>query len=61
VLESVDWICLAHYRGVWSALVDMVINLLELLKVGNFLNRLATISFSRRILLRGVTLVDYES
>jgi hypothetical protein len=52
------WMHLAQDRDKWQALVNTVMNLRVLLNAGNFLTRRVTDSFSRRTLLRGVSLVD---
>jgi hypothetical protein len=43
------------WSGLWQALVNMVMNLEVLEKVGNFLNSCMTFSFLRRTLLHGVS------
>jgi hypothetical protein len=53
--KVVDWIHLAQVRGQWWALVDTVMNLRVPYKVGNFMTSLVTISFSRGVLLHGVS------
>jgi hypothetical protein len=46
----VDWIHLAEDGDQYWALVNTIMNLQVPLNAGNFLNRCATVSFSRRIL-----------
>jgi phenylalanine-4-hydroxylase len=52
--EDVDWIHLAQDRRQWRTLVNRATNILVLLKTRNFFTGLATVSFSRRIMLNEV-------
>jgi hypothetical protein len=49
--EGVDWMHLVQDRDQWQVLVNTVMNL----QTGNFLTDSVTVSFSRRILLHGVS------
>jgi hypothetical protein len=53
--KCVNWKNLAQDRDQRRALVNTELNLRVPLKAGNFLNNCATISFSRRTLLLGVS------
>jgi hypothetical protein len=53
-MGGVDWMHMAQDRDQWQALVNTVINPQVPWKVGNFLTRWVTVSFSRRTLLHGV-------
>ena len=50
-----DWIELAQGREGWQALVNAVMNLQVPKNAGNFLTGLESVSFSRRIVLHGVS------
>jgi hypothetical protein len=58
--EGVDWIHVAQDRNQWRAVVNTVMNLKVSYKAGN-LTKLVTISFSRRILLTGVSYLSKTS
>jgi len=51
--ECVGWSYLAQNRDQWQFLVNMVMNFRVSQKARCFLNKRATISFSRRTLLQG--------
>jgi hypothetical protein len=53
--EESEWILLSYYRVLWPSLVNTVMNLGVPLKVGNFLTKSATVSFSRRTLIHGTS------
>jgi hypothetical protein len=53
--DGVEWMHLAQNRDQWRALVNTEMNLRVPWKAGNFLTRIATVSFSRRTLLHGVS------
>jgi hypothetical protein len=52
---GMDWIDLAQDRDRWQALVNAVMNLRAPINAGNFLTVWGPVSFSRRILLHGVS------
>jgi hypothetical protein len=53
--EVMDWIHLVQDRDQRRGLVETVINLRVPRKEGNFLTNWVTVSFSRRILIHGVS------
>jgi hypothetical protein len=53
----IDWIDLGQGRDRWRALVSTVMNVGFRKNAGNFLSSLGRLSFSRRTLLHGVSLV----
>jgi len=53
-MEGMDWMHIVQDREQWWALVNKVMNLQVPWKSGNFLTRLVTISFSKRVLFHGV-------
>jgi len=57
---GMDWIDLAQERDRWQALVNSVMNLWAPLNAGNFLTVWEPVSFSRRILLHGVSFAICE-
>jgi hypothetical protein len=52
-----DWIQLAQDRDRWQALMNIVMNLWVTSNVGNFLTSCKPVSFSRRTLLQGVSVL----
>jgi hypothetical protein len=55
VCGGTDWIGLAHDRGRWRVLVNVVMNLRVSQNVGIFLTSCKPVSFTRRTLLHGVS------
>ena len=55
--DGMEWIDLAQDRESWRALVNEVVNLRIAPNAGNFLSTWRTADFSRRPLLRGITVV----
>jgi hypothetical protein len=55
VCDGIDWIDLAWDRNRWHALVNAVMDLRVPQDVGNFLTIREPVSFSRSILLHGVS------
>ena len=53
----VDWIGLAHDRGRWWTLVSAVMNLRVPQNVGNLLTGCKPVSFSRKTLHHGVSII----
>ena len=54
-----DWIGLAQDRDRWRTLVSVVMNLRVPCNAGNFLTSCKPVSFSRRTLHHGVSIVEY--
>ena len=52
---GMHWIDLAQDRDSWRALVNTVLNLWAPYNAGNFLTSCEPVSFSRKIVLRGVS------
>ena len=52
-----DWLYLAQNTDSWRSLVNKVMNLLLQCNVENFLTSGESVSFSRRTVLRGVSLL----
>jgi hypothetical protein len=52
---AIDWIKLAEDRERWRALLNAVMNLRVPYNTGNFLTSCKPVSFSRRIVLYGVS------
>jgi hypothetical protein len=53
--EGMDWIKLAQDRDWWWSLVNAVTNPMAQYNAGNFLTSWEPVSFSRKILLHGVS------